>query len=56
MSDLSSIERLKIEALFGMESGYVLNFSDNTFSMFTVENVGIDPLGLGSPFTLRIDE
>ena len=42
MSDLSSVERLKIEALFGMESGYVLSFSNNTFSMFTVENVGID--------------
>lgn len=42
MSDLSSVERLKIETLFGMESGYVLDFSNNTFSMFTIENVGID--------------
>ncbi len=25
-------------------------------SLIVVENVGIDPLGLGSPFTLRIDE
>lgn len=42
MSDLSSIERLKFETLFDMESGYVLDFSNNTFSMFTIENVGID--------------
>lgn len=42
MSDLSSIERLKFEALFDMESGYVLDFSNNTFSAFTIENVGID--------------
>lgn len=42
MSDLSSIERLKFEALFDMESGYVLDFSNNTFSVFTIENVGID--------------
>ncbi len=42
MSDLSSTERLKFEALFGMESGYVLDFSNNTFSMFTIENVGVD--------------
>jgi 2,4-dienoyl-CoA reductase-like NADH-dependent reductase (Old Yellow Enzyme family) len=25
-------------------------------SMIVVENIGIDPLGIGSPFTLRIDE
>ncbi len=25
-------------------------------SMIVVENVGVDPIGLGSPFTLRIDE
>ncbi len=42
MSDLSSIERLKFEALFDMESGYVLDFSNNTFSVFTIENVSID--------------
>lgn len=42
MSDLSSADRLKIEALFGMESGYVIDFSNNKFSMFTVENIGID--------------
>jgi len=34
MSDLSRSERRKLEKLFGMESGYVLNFSDRTFSDF----------------------
>lgn len=34
MSDLSGSERRKMEKLFGMESGYVLNFSDRTFSDF----------------------
>lgn len=42
MSDLSSIERLKFEALFDMETGYVLDFSNNTFSAFTLENIGLD--------------
>jgi hypothetical protein len=30
MSDLKFIEREKLEKLFGMKSGYVLNFSDRT--------------------------
>ncbi len=34
MSDLSSIEKRKLERLLGMGSGYVLNFSDRTFSEF----------------------
>lgn len=34
MSDLSGSERRKLEKLFLMESGYVLNFSDRTFSGF----------------------
>jgi phosphatidylserine/phosphatidylglycerophosphate/cardiolipin synthase-like enzyme len=42
MSDLSSTEKLKIEKFFGMESGYVLNFSDRTFQDFILENTGID--------------
>jgi len=36
MSDLSSIEKLKIEKLFGMDSGYVLDFSNRTFHEFTI--------------------
>lgn len=34
MSDLSGSERRKLEKLLGMSSGYVLNFSDRTFSDF----------------------
>jgi phosphatidylserine/phosphatidylglycerophosphate/cardiolipin synthase-like enzyme len=42
MSDLSSIDKLKLEKFFGMKSGYVLNFSDRTFQEFILENTGID--------------
>ena len=42
MSDLTSIERRKLEKLFRMEGGYVLNFSDRTFSEFFEENSRID--------------
>jgi hypothetical protein len=34
MSDLSGVERRKLEKLLGMSSGYVLNFSDRTFRDF----------------------
>lgn len=42
MSDLTSIEKLKFEKLFGMGSGYVLDFSNRTFREFILENAGID--------------
>jgi Abortive infection C-terminus len=42
MSDLSSIDRRKLESLLRMGSGYVLNFSDRTFSEFFEEHTGID--------------
>lgn len=42
MSDLKSIEKSKLEKLFQMGGGYVLNFSDRTFQEFILENVGID--------------
>ena len=42
MSDLSSIERRKLEKLFCMGGGYVLDFSDRTFSEFFEENTRID--------------
>ena len=42
MSDLSSIEKLKLERLFQMGSGYVLDFSNRTFREFILENAGID--------------
>jgi len=42
MSDLSSIEKLKLEKLFEVGSGYVLDFSNRTFQEFILDNVGID--------------
>ena len=42
MSDLSSSEKMKLEKLFGMDSGYVLDFSNRTFGEFILENVGIN--------------
>lgn len=41
MSSLTSLEKRRFEDLFGMRSGYVLDFSNNTFSQFFKENVGI---------------
>ena len=42
MSNLSSIEKRKLERLFGMSSGYVLNFSDRTFGEFFEEHMGLE--------------
>lgn len=42
MADLNFIEKSKFESLFGMKSGYVLDFSDRTFQEFIVESIGID--------------
>jgi hypothetical protein len=42
MSDLSGAERRKLEQLFEMEGGYVLNFSNFTFAEFVEEHAGID--------------
>jgi hypothetical protein len=42
MSDLSSIEKIKLEKFFEMDSGYVLDFSNRTFQEFISENTGID--------------
>ena len=42
MADLKSVEKLKLEKLFGMESGYVLDFSNRTFQNFILDNSGID--------------
>jgi len=42
MSDLTSIEKMKIEKYLGMESGYVLDFSNRTFQDFILENTGLD--------------
>ena len=41
VSSLTSLEKRRFEDLFGMRSGYVLDFSNNTFNQFFKENVGI---------------
>jgi len=42
MSDLTSIEKLKLEELLEMGGGYVLGFSNATFQEFIWENSNID--------------
>ena len=42
MSDLSSIEKVKLEKMFEMEAGYVLDFSNITFREFIIDNTNID--------------
>ena len=42
MADLSSIERRKLERLLRMSGGYVLDFSDRTFSEFFEEHTRRD--------------
>ncbi len=39
MSDLSFIEKSRLEKLFGMGSGYVLRFSNRTFQGFVTDSV-----------------
>lgn len=40
MSDLTFIEKRSFEQLFGMGSGYVLNFSNRTFEEFIIDSIG----------------
>ena len=42
MSDLNTNEKLKLEKLFDMGTGYVLDFSNRTFSNFISETIEID--------------
>ena len=42
MSDLTTIEKRKLERVLGMGSGYVLGFSNPTFAEFFLDTVGID--------------
>ena len=42
MSDISPTEKRKLERLFGMGSGYVLDFSNRTFAEFVEEHTGRD--------------
>jgi len=40
MAELTFTENMKIERLFGMGSGYVLDFSNNTFQEFIAKTIG----------------
>ncbi|PYT91428.1 MAG: hypothetical protein DMG36_18475 [Acidobacteria bacterium] len=42
MSDLTSAEKRKFEQLLGMRSGYVLDFSNRTFTEFVLDSTGRD--------------
>lgn len=42
MANLSRSEKLKLESIFDMKSGYVLNFSNRTFKEFFEENYAVD--------------
>lgn len=42
MSDLTNLERIKFEKLFGMKTGYVLNFSNRSFSDFVLNSTNIN--------------
>ena len=41
MSDLTLVEKQKLEKLLGMETGYVLNFSNPRFADFVLEGTGL---------------
>ena len=41
MSDLTNIEKLKLEKFFQMGGGYVLDFSNRTFGEFIASSVGL---------------
>jgi len=45
MAKLSFAEKMLLEKVFGMSSGYVLNFSDRTFQQFVFDAVGRDMYG-----------
>ena len=42
MSDLTNLEKRKLELLLGMGGGYVLNFSNRTFTDFFLDSIGLD--------------
>lgn len=42
MSDLTSLEKRKLEKLLGMETGYVLDFSNRTFEEFVRDSTGLN--------------
>lgn len=42
MASLKQTEKLKLERLFGMDSGYVLDFSNRSFQSFMYQEVNVD--------------
>lgn len=42
MTEFNMTERISLEKLLGMSTGYVLSFSDRTFHAFVYETVGVD--------------
>lgn len=42
MSNLTNLEKRKFEQLLGMESGYVLDFSNRSFTEFVRDSTGLD--------------
>ncbi len=42
MNVLSTVEKQKFEELFGMASGYVVNFNDRSYAEFFKHDVGIN--------------
>jgi hypothetical protein len=42
MATLSAVEKMKLEKIFAMSGGYVLNFGNNSFSRFIYDSVKIN--------------
>jgi hypothetical protein len=42
MADLSRLEKLKLENIFEMNDGYVLDFSNKTFNNFIFETINLE--------------
>ena len=42
MSDLTLVEKRRLEKFLGMETGYVLNFSNRSFAEFNRDSTGRD--------------
>lgn len=42
MSNLSSLEKIKLEKFFEMGDGYILDFSNRTFQEFIIDNFSVD--------------
>lgn len=45
MATVDNTTKVKLEHLFGMSSGYVLNYSNASFADFVRDSIGVDPYG-----------